>query len=161
MPLQTHIRSPLSLVGCTNIPLASGEGSGERNHSLFRLLEPGQISVRSPGSAGADRAPEDWGALMLRQPLSRLLPVRSRRSHISRRRSAALGQGNDQDLPDSAAIELDPLMEPLCQYRTRLMSHPQPGKLDHRCSQPRVPGFGDALFVSDGPALPRRRRQPA
>jgi hypothetical protein len=40
--------------------LPSGEGSGERNHSLFRLLEPGQISVRSPGSAGADRAPEDW-----------------------------------------------------------------------------------------------------
>ena len=70
------------------------------------------------------------------------------------------GQGNDQDLPDSAAIELDPLMEPLCQYRTWLMSHPQPGKLDHRCSQPRVPGFGDALFVSDRPALPRRRPQP-
>ena len=49
-----------ALNGRTNIPLASGEGSGERDHSLFRLLEPGQISVRSPGSAGADRAPEDW-----------------------------------------------------------------------------------------------------
>ena len=33
------------------------------------------------------------------------------------------GQGNDQYLPDSAAIELDPLMEPLRQYRTWLMSH--------------------------------------
>jgi hypothetical protein len=31
------------------------------------------------------------GALVLRRPLSRLLPVRFRRSHISRRRSAAFG----------------------------------------------------------------------
>jgi hypothetical protein len=34
------------------------------------------------------------------------------------------GQGNDHDLPDSATIELDPLMEPQGQYRTWLMSHP-------------------------------------
>ena len=63
MPLQTHIRSPLSLVGCTNIPLASGKGSGGRDHSLLRLFEPGQISVRSPGSARADEALGDlkWG----------------------------------------------------------------------------------------------------
>jgi len=54
MPLQTHIRSPL--FGCTNIPLASGEGSGGRDHSLLRLFKPGQISVRSPGSAGAIRS---------------------------------------------------------------------------------------------------------
>jgi len=40
------------LVGCTNIPLASGEGSGGRDHSLLRLFKPGQISVRSLGSAG-------------------------------------------------------------------------------------------------------------
>jgi hypothetical protein len=43
----------------TNIPLASGEGSGKRDHSLLRLFKPGQISVRSPGSAGANQAPED------------------------------------------------------------------------------------------------------
>jgi hypothetical protein len=44
------------LVGCTNIPLASDKGSGGRDHSLLRLFEPGQISVRSPGSARADEA---------------------------------------------------------------------------------------------------------
>src|ERR1700716_862094 len=45
-------------IGRTNISLASGEGSGGRDHSLLRLFKPGQISVRSPGSAGADQAPE-------------------------------------------------------------------------------------------------------
>jgi len=48
-----------ALNGRTNIPLASGEGSGGRDHSLLRLFKPSQISVRSPGSAGADQAPED------------------------------------------------------------------------------------------------------
>src|SRR5204863_5876616 len=48
-----------ALNGHTNIPLASGEGSGGRDHSLLRPFEPSQISVRSPGSAGADQAPED------------------------------------------------------------------------------------------------------
>jgi hypothetical protein len=37
-----------ALNGRTNIPLASGEGSGGRDHSLLRLFEPSQISVRSP-----------------------------------------------------------------------------------------------------------------
>ena len=132
---------------------------------FFGFWRPwGQISVRSPPGipAGAHRAPEDWGALVLKgKPLilgsSGTIPSAT---YFQKRTQQLSGQGNDQYLPDLAAIELDPLMEPLCQYRTRLMSHPQPGKLDHRCSQPRVPGFGDALFVSDGPALPRRRRQP-
>ena len=44
-----------AFIGCTNIPLAWGEGSGGRDHSLLRLFKPGQISVRSPGSAGADQ----------------------------------------------------------------------------------------------------------
>jgi len=44
--------------GCTNIPLASGEGSGGRDHSLLRLFKPGQISVRSPGSAGSYQVPK-------------------------------------------------------------------------------------------------------
>jgi len=48
-----------AFIGRTNIPLASGKGSGARDHSLLRLFKPGQISVRSPGSAGADQAPED------------------------------------------------------------------------------------------------------
>jgi hypothetical protein len=45
-----------------------------------RLDPPELIGLRKIG-----------GALVLRRPLSRLLPVRSRRSHISRRRSAAFG----------------------------------------------------------------------
>ena len=48
-----------ALIGRTNVPLASGEGSGGRDHSLLRLFKPSQISVRSSGSAGADQAPED------------------------------------------------------------------------------------------------------
>src|ERR1700739_2516833 len=67
-------------------------------------------------------------------------------------------QGNDQSLP-SATIKLCALMKPQGQYRTGLMPYPQPGELDHGCSQPRVSGFGDALFVSDGSAPPGRRRQ--
>jgi hypothetical protein len=47
------------LVGYTNIPLASGKGSGGRDHSFLRLFKPGQIAVRSPGSARADQALED------------------------------------------------------------------------------------------------------
>src|SRR5581483_10395620 len=39
-----------ALGGRTIIPLASGKGSGGRDHSLLRLFKPGQISVRSPGS---------------------------------------------------------------------------------------------------------------
>lgn len=82
--------SPLH-IGRTNIPLASGKGSGARDHSLLRLFKPSQISVRSPGSAGADQAPEDerGEASVFTRPLSRLLPAQPRRSHISRRRSAA------------------------------------------------------------------------
>ena len=45
------------LNGRTNIPLASGEGSGGRDHSSS-AFKPGQISVRSP-TAGADQALED------------------------------------------------------------------------------------------------------
>jgi hypothetical protein len=41
-------------------------------------------------------------------------------------------------------------MKPQGQYRTGLMPYPQPGELDHGCSQPRVSGFGDALFVRAG-----------
>jgi hypothetical protein len=40
-------------------PACVGQGLRKRNHSFFRLFKPSQISVRSPGSAGADQAPED------------------------------------------------------------------------------------------------------
>ena len=41
------------------------------------------------------------------------------------------------------------------------MSQPQPNKLDHRCPQPWIAGFGHALLARDASALPGRRRQPA
>jgi hypothetical protein len=76
-------------------------------------------------------------------------------------------QGNDQHFPNSATIELYALMKPQGQYRTGLMPYPQPGELDHGCSQLRVSGFGDASFVRDGSAPARasapirHMRQPA
>src|SRR6516162_4583439 len=71
--------------GCTNIPLASGDGSGGRDHSLLRLFKPGQISVRSPGSAGAIRSRRlKRGAFVFRRLLSRLLPAQPRRTYFQK-----------------------------------------------------------------------------
>jgi transposase len=42
--------------GCTNIPRARGDGSGERDHSGARHLGPNRTSVRPPGSARIDRS---------------------------------------------------------------------------------------------------------
>jgi hypothetical protein len=70
------------LVGYTNIPLASGKGSGGRDHSFLRLFKPGQIAVRSPGSTRADQTLEDWKGsvqLILRRLLSQRPPVQLRR----------------------------------------------------------------------------------
>jgi hypothetical protein len=61
--------------GCTNIPLAAGRGSGERNHSSNRHFRPWTTSVRSPGSARTDQVLEDLRiclALVVRRPSSRL-----------------------------------------------------------------------------------------
>src|SRR5206468_2901418 len=45
---------------CTTIPLASGEGSGGRNHSVsIGFSKPWSCAVRPPGSAGTDQAPGD------------------------------------------------------------------------------------------------------
>src|SRR5271165_4012371 len=45
--------------GCTNVPLAAGRGSGERNHSINRHIGPWLPSVRPPGSARTDQVLED------------------------------------------------------------------------------------------------------
>ena len=100
--------------GCTNIPLASGEGSGGRDHSLLRLFKPGQISVRSPGSAGSYQVPKIKkgkrlfsGACCLgsfqHDPGSHIFPEGDQQ--LSR-------QGNDQHFPNSATIKLCALMKP-------------------------------------------------
>jgi hypothetical protein len=61
--------------GCTNIPLAAGRGSGERNHSSNRHFRPWTTSVRPPGSARTDQVLEDLRiclGLVVRRPSSRL-----------------------------------------------------------------------------------------
>ena len=151
-----------ALNGRTNIPLASGEGSGGRDHSLLRLFKPSQISVRSPGSAGADPGPGRLKREKLLFSGGRCLGSfkDNAGSHIFPEGDQQFSrQGNDQYFPNSATIRLYALIKPQGQYRTGLMPYPQPGELDHGCSQPRVSGFGDALFVSDGSAPPGRRRQ--
>ena len=83
------------LNGRTNIPLASGEGSGGRDHSLLRLLS--QAKFRSahldPPEPIRPRKIEKGKAFVFRRPLSRLLQGQRRQSHISRRRSAAFAPG--------------------------------------------------------------------
>src|SRR3984893_2521568 len=80
-------------IGHTNIPLASGEGSGGRDHSLLFFGFLSQAKFRSahldPPELIRPRKIEKGEAFVFRRPLSRLLPAQPRRSHISRRRSAA------------------------------------------------------------------------
>jgi hypothetical protein len=59
MPLQTHIRSPLlTAAPISRLRRARAQEGG--TILFFGFFKPGQISVRSPGSAGADQAPEGW-----------------------------------------------------------------------------------------------------
>ena len=48
-----------ALIGRTNIRLRRARAQEGGTILLLRLFKPGQISVRSPGSAGADQALED------------------------------------------------------------------------------------------------------
>src|SRR6476659_2066563 len=161
MPLQTHIRLPLSL----------------RPHQYPACVGRG-LRRAGPFSSSAFEAKPNFGPLTwIRR--SRSGPGRLKREELLFSGGRCLGsfkdnagshifpegdqqlsrQGNDQYFPNSATIELYALIKPQGQYRTGLMPYPQPGELDHGCSQPRVSGFGDALFVSDGSAPPGRRRQ--
>ena len=150
-----------ALNGRTNIPLASGEGSGGRDHSLLRLLS--QAKFRSahldPPEPIMPRKIEKVKALFSGGRCLGSFKDNAG-SHIFPEGDQQLSrQGNDQYFPNSATIELYALTKPQGQYRTGLMPYPQPSELDHGCSQPRVSGFGDALFVSDGSAAPGRRCQ--
>src|SRR3981081_3084470 len=157
MPLQTHIRSPLSSAApISRLRRAKAQEGG--TILFFGFLS--QAKLRSahldPPELIRPRKIEKGEAFVFRRPLSRLLPAQPRRAAISRRRAAAFAPSH---FPTSATIELYALMKPQGQYRTGLMPYPQPGELDPGCSQPRVSGFGDALFVRDGSAPPGRRRQ--
>src|ERR1700737_5239568 len=85
MPLQTHIRSPLtSAAPISRLRRARAqEGGTILSQAKFRSahLDPPEL-IRP-------RKIEKGEAFVFRRPLSRLLPAQPRRSHISRRRSAA------------------------------------------------------------------------
>src|SRR5215211_8397317 len=101
---------------CTNIPLASGEGSGGRDHSL-RSAYPNPSRVRfvhldppgliRPREIGGKAAPFDQACLRtapLDQNASgRILPERDQQ--LAR-------QGDDHRLAETAARALDPRAEP-------------------------------------------------
>ena len=92
----------------------------------------------------------------------------------SRRRGHIFPEGDEQlsrQVPRSALLRTRPplsyaLMEPLAQRRMRLVSQPQPGELDHGCSQPRVAGLGRRLVrarrsrSARASAPVRHKRQP-
>src|SRR5205823_4518719 len=120
---QTHIRSPLlSAAPISRLRRARAQEGGT-------ILFFGFLSQAKFRSAHLDRrsyqAPEiDKGkAFVFRRPLSRLLLRQPLRSRISRRRSVASSQGNDQYFSNSAAIELYAMMEPPGQDRTGLMPY--------------------------------------
>src|SRR5271165_1209130 len=160
MPLQTHIRSPfLSAAPISRLRRARAQEGGT-------ILFFGFLSQAEFRSAHLD-PPElirprkiEKGKLLFSggrylgsfqdNPGGHIFPEGDQQ--LSR-------QGNNQHFPNSATIELYALMKPQGQYRSGLMPYPQPGELDHGCSQPRVSSFGDALFVSDASAPPGRRRQ--
>src|SRR3954454_5893416 len=54
---------------------------------------------------------------------------------------------HDRDTPETTAVGPDALLEPPAQPRCRLMSKPQPSRLDHRGPQARIAGFRDSLFL--------------
>jgi hypothetical protein len=160
MPLQTHIRSPLlTAAPISRLRRARAQEGGT-------ILFFGFLSQAKFRSAHLD-PPEPIRPRKIEKVKALFSGGRclgsfkdNAGSHIFPEGDQQLSrQGNDQYFPNSATIELYALTKPQGQYRTGLMPYPQPGELDHGCSQPRVSGFGDALFVSDGSAPPGRRRQ--
>ena len=140
MPLQTHIRSPLlTAAPISRLRRARAQEGG--TILFFGFLSQAEISVRSPGSPELIRPRRlKKGKLLFsggrglgsfqNNPCCHVFPEGDQQ--LSR-------QGNDQYFPNSATTELYALMKPQGQYRTGLMPHPQPGELDHGCSQPRIP----------------------
>ena len=160
MPLQTHIRSPL----LTAAPISrlrrarAQEGGtilffGFLSQAKFRSAHLDPPELIRPRKIEREKLLFSGGRCLSSfqdNPGGHIFPEGDQQ--LSR-------QGHDQHFPNSTTIELYALMKPQGQCRTRLMPYPQPGELNHRCSQPRVSGFGDALFVRDGSAPPGRRRQ--
>jgi hypothetical protein len=80
--------------------------------------------------------------------------------HIFPKRHQQLArQRHDGCFLETPAVAIDSRFEPNSQRRLRLMTQPEPSKLNERCPQSRVTRLGHALFAIDCSALPRRRRQ--
>ncbi len=56
------------------------------------------------------------------------------------------GERDDEHLAHAPARLPEPLPEPCGEAATGLVAEPEPGKLDHRCSQPTITGLRDILF---------------
>src|SRR6202035_2249493 len=95
MPLQTHIRSPLtSAAPISRLRRARAQEGG--TILFFGFLSQAKLSQAKFRSAHLDppelirpRKIEKGEAFVFRWPLSRLLPAQPLRSHISRKRSDA------------------------------------------------------------------------
>ena len=64
------------------------------------------------------------------------------------------GECDDRDPSQTTAVGPDALLKPVAQRRSRLMTKPQPGGLDHRGTEARITRLRDPLFplhVADSP----------
>jgi hypothetical protein len=64
------------------------------------------------------------------------------------------GERYDRNAAGPAALGTDALAEPMAESTVRPVSHPHPGKLDHRGAQPWIVSLRDAQFVVDAATLP-------
>src|SRR5208283_3106109 len=71
------------------------------------------------------------------------------------------GQRDDGDPADPSLRGADPRLKPAAQRRVRLVTQPEPGKLDHCLAQAAIARLRDALIPFDAPALPGTGRQSA
>ena len=145
------MRSPL-VGGRTNIPLTGGQGL-KRTRPIFRsaFSRPEGRDGRPLGSAGTDQSStlRNWVQVIhqFNFDLSGL-----HYCPLDDDASCDVFPKCDEKL--SSTFAGDTLLEPMTEQRSRLMSQPQPGQLDHGCPQPRVSRFGDPLFAVGHPTLP-------
>jgi hypothetical protein len=112
--------------GCTNIPRACGDGSGERDHSGARHLKPNRTSVRPPGSARIDLSWEitKSGLCALLGGLHHSTLDNDAQGDIFPERDQQLSrQRNDCRLSQAATL-LDAFLEPQGERRLWLMTQP-------------------------------------
>ena len=101
--------------GCTNIPLAAGRGSGERNHSSNRRFRPWTTSVRPPDP------PEPIRPWKICESVQRLSSGDLHHGSLNedaggdifpQRHEKLAGERDDDRLLHTAAVAFDPFFEP-------------------------------------------------